>query len=406
MHGFLKAILENPEALQSKRAEQILGMCGNGALTDESQCSAEFREFLTEVPSSILHKYASECLDSPSGRSPNSGLILQDLVNEVGNRLGFTVKHGYYRGSTSRIGNDGLWKSHEFDFVIEVKTSDLSVKLDNIARYRERLIESGDIALHRSSVLIVLGRQDTGDLEAQIRGSMHAYDIRMIGADAVLRLLDIKENLNDSDTFRRITELLKPIEYTRVDKLIDIVFSASEEAAATVTEALSPETVPGRRSPVANSLAAKTTEEAKSHTSPVRFYEDCVDRISVKLGKKFLKVGKVTYVSSDKSLHLVLLNSKTHPYAEGEEYFWYGLRANQIRFLNQKEESYVAFGCGGPDTILIIPYKRLQALLEGAPETRAEGGALLHKHVSIGHVGSEYTIKSGAGWVDIVQYKI
>jgi len=35
-------------------------------------------------------------------------------------------------------------------------------------------------------VLIVVGRQDTGELEAQIRGSRHAWDIRLISAEALL----------------------------------------------------------------------------------------------------------------------------------------------------------------------------------------------------------------------------
>jgi hypothetical protein len=114
----------------------------------------------------------------------------------------------------------------------------------------------------------------------------------------------------------------------------------------------------------------------------------------------------VTYSSSDKTTHLVLLNSKVYPYPQGEEYFWYGLRANQIEFLSQAKNSFVAFGCGSADTIFIIPFERLQKLLVGAPETRAENGALVHQHVYLGRAGSDYTIKTASGWVDADQYKI
>ncbi|MDX1563655.1 MAG: putative Ig domain-containing protein, partial [Gammaproteobacteria bacterium] len=43
----------------------------------------------------------------------NSGLALQDIVNEVARRLGFDVEPGRYRGKKGEIGFDGLWRSPE-----------------------------------------------------------------------------------------------------------------------------------------------------------------------------------------------------------------------------------------------------------------------------------------------------
>jgi hypothetical protein len=63
MEGILSAILSDPEALQSRRVEQIATICGDGALTDGSACSGEFRDFLKNIPSRILRKYADECLE-------------------------------------------------------------------------------------------------------------------------------------------------------------------------------------------------------------------------------------------------------------------------------------------------------------------------------------------------------
>lgn len=87
MDRILAAFLEEPEALESRRVEQIVAICGNGTLSDASACSMLFREFLKNVPSKILKKYASECLDGNTGRNPNTGLILQDVVNEIGSDL-------------------------------------------------------------------------------------------------------------------------------------------------------------------------------------------------------------------------------------------------------------------------------------------------------------------------------
>ena len=181
-----------PEQLETKQVHQIIGFAGSGKLTDGSACSGEFRAFLAQVPSAKLAEYASQCL---SQSFTDSGLALQDAVNEVGARLGAEVTPGLYHGNRRQVGHDGVWafpSGHAI--VVEVKTTDAyRIDLDTIARYRKSLVESGDIQETASSMLLVVGRQDTGDLEAQIRGSRHAWDIRIISVDALLRLLTIKE---------------------------------------------------------------------------------------------------------------------------------------------------------------------------------------------------------------------
>ena len=68
------------------------------------------REFLASIPSRKLGGYAEECL---SESFKDSGFALQDVVNEIGARLGFKVKSGRYRGTPTTVGFDGLWGSPE-----------------------------------------------------------------------------------------------------------------------------------------------------------------------------------------------------------------------------------------------------------------------------------------------------
>jgi len=66
------------------------------------------------------------------------------------------------------------------------------------------------------------GPRDTGELEAQVRGSRHAWDIRLISADALVKLTQLKENTEGTETGRKIRSLLTPMEYTRLDQMIDV----------------------------------------------------------------------------------------------------------------------------------------------------------------------------------------
>src|SRR5205807_9641171 len=81
----------------------------------------------------------------------------------------------------------------------------------------------------RSSILIAVGRQETGDLEAQIRGSRHAWDVRLISLDALLRLAEVKEELSDWDTSNKINQLLRPVEYTRLDGIVELLFATKKD---------------------------------------------------------------------------------------------------------------------------------------------------------------------------------
>jgi len=129
----------NPDQLRGKLIRQIIPFAGDGALREGSQASVEFREFLELIPLEMLQGYAEGCLlDS----FPDSGLALQDIINEVGRRLDFEVEKGRYRGSKGRAGFDGIWRSDDGrTLVVEVKTTDTyRIVLDRLAEYRKNLI--------------------------------------------------------------------------------------------------------------------------------------------------------------------------------------------------------------------------------------------------------------------------
>ena len=72
---------------------------------------------------------------------PKNGMVLQDLVNELGRRLDYVATNGRYQGVQGKIGFDGLWLSPEgHTLVVEVKTTDAyRLSLDTLATYRARL---------------------------------------------------------------------------------------------------------------------------------------------------------------------------------------------------------------------------------------------------------------------------
>ena len=147
--------LKSKSQLEDKQVQQIIAIAGSGRLLDGAETSAEFRDFLSHVPSNVLSRYAEDCFVS---KFQDGGLALQDIVNQVGQRLGFHVEYGRYRGVTGQSGHDGLWVSPFKDtIIVEVKVTDaFRMELDTLANYRRSLIQFGKATEEKSSILIVV----------------------------------------------------------------------------------------------------------------------------------------------------------------------------------------------------------------------------------------------------------
>src|SRR5690242_17662852 len=95
-HTLTQLWKEKQEFLEGKSYRQIIQFAGDGRLRDGSNASAELREWLAVIPLSLLRSCGDDCLASSF---EESGQALQDVVNELGVRLGFKVTPGRYRGT-------------------------------------------------------------------------------------------------------------------------------------------------------------------------------------------------------------------------------------------------------------------------------------------------------------------
>jgi hypothetical protein len=388
--ALLDLLKKSPDQVKDKQVQQLIAFAGSGKLLDDSECSDEFRAFLGRVLSTNLRNYADQCLNQSF---PDSGLALQDIVNEIGARLGAEVIPGRYRGTSKHLGFDGLWKfSKGHSIVTEVKTTDAyRIDLNTIADYRQSLVDTGAIAnKDDSSMLLIVGRQDTGDLEAQIRGSRYAWDIRIVSVDALLRLLSIKEEVEDPTIIQRIHNILVPCEFTRLDEIVDVLFSATEDIKQEEGSEVE-EVVP----------VGKKSKEPKF--TPVAFHDACIDRIQVQLKVILIKRTRAQYSSPDKTVMVNCAVSKEyHP--DTTPGYWFAFHPHQREALRQTKQAFVAFGLGSSKRLLLIPFSEFEQWLDGLNTTQKEDSS--YWHVIIYRKGEKYTLqrKKGEKAVDLTQY--
>ena len=361
----------SPDEVLTMSIKQVVNLAGDGRLLDNSVCSAELRTFLSQVTSEKLGEYADSCLTASFEKS---GETLQDIVNELGRRLDFSVSNGLYSGRSNAIGNDGLWLAPEGNhMVVEVKTTDAyRISLDTIAKYRASLLKDETIS-PGSSMLLIVGREDTGELEAQVRGSRHAWEMRLISVDSLVSLVKLKENTEDDATGEKIRSILVPMEFTRLDKLIDVMFTAVKDVeSSTENEQPHDEVFDADQGNKGNWQFTESSLIDEKRASIHRALEKQHD---VKLVKK----TRALYWSADRTFATACTISKLY---HGKVFlYWYAFHPAWNEFLSKAEKGYFVIGGMDLNIAFAIPLQVIQEKLVELNTTTKNGKTYWHIQV-------------------------
>lgn len=357
----------NPDIVLTQTIQQIVSNAGDGNLCDASLASLEFRDFLKLAPSETLFIYARQCLESPF---QNSGYVLQDIVNELGRRLDFEVEDGLYRGKQNAVGFDGLWQSKgEPELIVEVKTTDAyTIRLDTTNNYRKKLIETGRTS-DTASILIVVGRADTDALEAQVRGSRFAWDIRLISVERLIKLVQIKEKSDDPATVIQIRQLLHPFEYTKIDRIIDVIFTTAVDVANQQEEETGKIVVEG----------ASGQESKQSYTDPILLNAKrlaAVTAFAQLRNSELLTRSRTSFWGVDKRLRVCCTVSKRY---DGDyQPYWYVYHTKWDEFLRDGD-GYLILCCMDLDAAFALPQSWFAANKQNLNATeKPDGGSYWH----------------------------
>ncbi|WP_116091387.1 hypothetical protein [Sphingomonas crusticola] len=348
--------------------EQVVSTAGDGILKDDSVCALEIREYFSKISTEKIALYIDHCLSVSFNRS---GLVLQDLVNELGRRLDYRVTNGRYQGVQGQVGFDGLWLSPEqHTLIVEVKTTDAyRISLDALSNYRSKLSEQSKIT-SQSSILIIVGRQDTGELEAQIRGSRHAWDIRVISAEALIKLVLLKENTESDETGLKMRSLLTPIEYTRLDRMVDVMFTTAvdleddSELSHQAVEGASTTDLPSASAPsvLKQKIAAKSAWEFTDSQLLQAKREDMVKALARFESTNLIRKSRALYWNTEHSVRAACTVSKRYT-GKNQAPYWYAYHPQWDAFLGEVDKGYFVLGCMDRSTAFAIPHKTISKLL-------------------------------------------
>lgn len=190
----------------------------------EDTARERFRQLLREDIREVgqIRDYVEECLRL---KGDQYNRALQDLVNRVGEFLGFEVVFGRYSGAVGHPGFDGRWASPTgFHIVIEVKTTEVySVKTKTLLGYVDELISDKVIPNRDSALgLYVVGRPDPEirQVEHSIMAQGLMHNLRIISVDSLLSLAEMMGMYEIAH--KEILSMLKP-SGPMIDPVVDLM---------------------------------------------------------------------------------------------------------------------------------------------------------------------------------------
>ena len=271
--------------------KQVVNIAGDGTLENADSIN-ELRQFFSMIDLQTMERLLGECFHRDKKfKFDTRGFAFQDLINEMGSRLGYEIEHGFYRGRKNEIGFDGLWKSNNGEYIImESKTSDdYSISMEAVIGYRDQLIIDHKIPKKKCSILIVYGRDDKNALRNTVKGSDEAKNIRLISATALFQLVKIYCESRSPTVRNQINSVLQPRDYFVLDNLVELVFPQTDASIPNIEDTDDDDTsIETPLKPNENpSVMIVTPEDSKQHQT-----------ISVPpLPDNALKVGQFVYIA-------------------------------------------------------------------------------------------------------------
>ena len=210
--------------------KQVVNIAGDGSLENAASIN-ELRQFFSMIDLQTIERLLGECFHKDKKfKFDTRGFAFQDLINEMGSRLGYEIEYGLYRGRKNEIGFDGLWKSNNGEYIVmESKTSDdYSLSVEAVIGYRDQLVIDQKVSKKKCSILIVYGRDNKNALRNTVKGSDEAKNIRLISATALFQLVRIYCETKSLTVRNQINSVLQPRDYFVLDNLVELVFPQTD----------------------------------------------------------------------------------------------------------------------------------------------------------------------------------
>jgi len=177
-------------------------------------------EMAKEFDLEKLSSWVKICVkNAAQDKTHRYAFLLQEFVNIIGQRLGFSVVSGEW----NKEGPDGIWEREGKVIVVETKATSFYLNFEKIMKY---------ISSRKALSALAASSEFSKDKVAAVKGE-YAGKIRLVTIDGLLKLAELREK--DVVSPDSVFALLVPQETVQLDGLIGLIhgiFETKSEMAA------------------------------------------------------------------------------------------------------------------------------------------------------------------------------
>lgn len=254
----------------------------SGELKDGSNSAERFRQSIVSDNLTVddLHLLIQEALD-------RSGILygraLQDLVNALGERLGFNVEFGPCQGRPSTLGADGIWRSpsQQVIIVVETKTTETyQINPETLINYMDQVSEDNGLSEEAVYGLYVIGKYK-GVFEQTVKGSGYQSRIRLTTCEDLVRLAEIRRR--NALSHEQVLSLMTPFGNINIGALLDIIEDVIEvqhpEAEEPIEEKKPAEEEPWKENGQDYHISKQTPEQREKLKELIDLFQETVPEL-------------------------------------------------------------------------------------------------------------------------------
>lgn len=196
-----------------------------------------------------------------------------------------------------------------------------------------------------------------------------------------MKLLRVKENSNEAETGQKIRSLFAPVEYTRLDRMVDVVFTAATDVE--VSTELEPEKL-------IEPLVAAQQISASEPKSPYQFTDSAIlqgkriviiGSLATREDTHLLQKSRAQYWNATRDVRAVCSISKRYQ-GKNQNPYWYAYHPQWDEFLSSAKRTFFVLGCMDRPDAFAIPVHVIRSILPHLHQTVRESGAYWHIHLT------------------------
>jgi hypothetical protein len=195
------------------------------------------------------------------------------------------------------------------------------------------------------------------------------------------------------------------MEYTRIDQLVDVMFTAATDVEASVVEAAADEDVEEVHG-AHDESGAQSTWELTDSTLLQRKREQIVEKISELFKVKFINRSRALCWDASHQTRIVTTISKRYTKRASNPY-WYAYHPKWDEFLSEGQKSFFVLGCMDLSVAFLIPRGIIRSVLGGLHTTTTDRGTYWHIHIAEDSAGQyELVLPKRSENLSLQEYRI